>query len=71
MGRLLTLPRTPEQMERVECHFRPVERYPDFAARLYLWRQRDAERRERFRRDMIVILDTWILLNFNTPVEGA
>lgn len=73
MGRILVLPRTHEQIEAVARYY-PPERMPDFAARLHLWRQADAERRERFRRDMAIITDivrfrVWAAIE--PPQEGA
>jgi hypothetical protein len=70
MGKVLVLPRTPEQIVAVQRAY-PAEVYPDFAARLHLWRQRDAERRERFRRDMAMICDLACLRLLVPPGEGA
>jgi hypothetical protein len=53
MGKVLTLPRTEEEMARLAYY---GDRVPDFAARLRWWHRQDMERRERFRRDMAIIV---------------
>ena len=73
MGKVLTLPRTHEQIDRVARYY-PDALVPDFAARLHIWRQADAERRERFRRDigaMCELAQIRSLLFAIEPQEGA
>lgn len=70
MGRILVLPRTPEQMDRV-AYYSTTERVPDFAARLQRWRREDLERREQLRRDIALIFDLAYLRMLVPPGEGA
>lgn len=70
MGKVLVLPRTDADLERL-ARYSPVERVPDFPARLQRWRREELERREHLRRDVALLFDLAYLRLLVPPGEGA